>query len=261
MNKYKKTYLDKLKEFKKQGFKVDKVFFEIQLNQGGESMAGLFLDEIFKDIRTVDKKEAQLVVEFDEDADRAKFFEPKGRQIEPSFVTVFLGEFLKGAVVVEPRTSRIVWDLIDQVYLTRCWGAEIKSFMREHPRVSLGAETSGHYYFRDFYFIDDGLLAALIFLQVYDPERIKKWRQEYFISPEINFSVDNRQEILQRIERYYQTDPQTKIRKVDGLSVLFPDWRFNLRPSKTEPVLRLNLEADSQELKEKKIKEVSQKIK
>jgi len=251
---YKKTYIKKLKQFKTQPFKIKHVWFDTKVENVGESVAGQFISQVFPGI-TNKKQGARLIIRFDGDGDRVMFFNQNNKQINSSFVTLLLGKFLTGGVVVEPRTSRAVWDNLKDVRLSKCWGGEIKSYMEKHKDVVLGAETSGHYYFRDFYNIDDGLLAVLIFLQAYNEKLLAKLEKNYFIIPETNFTFTSKakqNQVLHNLEKYFKDKNKVKINKLDGLSIDFPNWRFNIRPSKTEPVLRLNLEADNKQLMEEK---------
>jgi phosphomannomutase len=280
---FKSLYINKIKSFIKDSFKAKKVVLDV-----GKSTVSLFVDEVFKDSdleiikispnrgmnpkeeearawckEAVLKQRADLGIIWDGDGDRVYFLDRKGRVIEPSFVSVMMGRYLRGPIAVDVRSSRVVKDKLEDVRVIKPWHTEIKFYLRQHPEVVFGAETSGHYIFRDFYLIDDGLLAAIIFLQAFDEEELKKMRENYFIIEEKNFSVgsqNQQKEILQNLQEIYQ-DQGGQIIKIDGLTVEFPDWRFNLRASQTEPVLRLNLEANSEKLMKEKEEEVSSLIK
>ena len=152
--------------------------------------------------------------------------------------------------------------------MTKTWHPEIKFAMKENPEIIFGSETSGHFIFKNFYCIDDGILASIYFLKTLSAEKkkldeiLKELKNRYFITEEKNFPIPNREralEILINLEKYYQKE-KGKISKIDGLSVKFPGWRFNLRPSETELLLRLNLEANSKTLMEEKEKEVTELI-
>jgi phosphomannomutase len=125
--------------------------------------------------------------------------------------------------------------------------AFIKKRMRDE-NAAFGGEVSGHYYFRDNWYADNGMIPALLMLELIGRERrklselLQPLRDRYFISGEINSTVSDVAAALARIEARHR---EAKISRLDGLSVDYPDWHFNVRPSNTEPLLRLNLEAGS----------------
>jgi len=134
----------------------------------------------------------------------------------------------------------------------------MKKRMEETGAVFAG-EVSGHYYFRDFFKVDSGILTALVMLAYLSHQDQKLsdilsvLRAQYLISGEINSRVPNAQEILRRIKEKYSDG---KISEMDGVSIDYDDWHFNIRPSNTEPLLRLNLEAKTKDLMEQKRDEV-----
>ncbi len=227
---------------------------------------------------TIREEGADMGFMWDGDSDRFYVLDNEGEVIDPSFVSAIIGRYLvsrsgQKKVVVSITTSRVVKDEIKEakgeVLVTKVWHVEIKKAMRETKGAIFGSETSGHYIFKDFYYIDDGILAAIYFLNALSAdERSLEWilkglREKYFIIEEINFSLPNQEiggEVLVEIKNHYQ-EINGEISKLDGLSVEFPDWRFNLRSSKSEPLLRLNLEANSEELMEEKLKEIVELIK
>ena len=117
--------------------------------------------------------------------------------------------------------------------------------MREEEAV-FGGEVSGHYYFRDFWCADSGTIPALLMLELLSvdgrslAELMSEFRSRYFISGEINSEVDDPEAKMAKIAERYADGEQTTL---DGISVDYPDWHFNVRPSNTEPLLRLNLES------------------
>jgi len=170
------------------------------------------------------------------------------------FVTALLSEafLLKepGATIIyDVRASWAVKDTVERLggraVMNRVGHAFIKKRMREENAV-FGGEISGHFYFRQNYFADNGMIPALLILELMSKKGVKlsqllaPLRQKYFISGEINSSVDDVTAVLKRLERRYADG---RIYKLDGLSVEYADWHFNVRPSNTEPLLRLNLEA------------------
>jgi phosphomannomutase len=135
--------------------------------------------------------------------------------------------------------------------------AHIKKTMREHQAI-FGGEVSGHYYFKDNQFMDNGMIPALLVLEILSQsgktlsETISALG-DYYVSGEINSDVKNKQAVLDQLKDTYQDGQQDFL---DGISVDYPDWRFNVRPSGTEDVIRLNLEANSLSLMKKKRDEV-----
>lgn len=223
-------------------------------------------------------EKADLGFIFDGDADRVYALDREGMVIDPNLVSALISRYLinvsqKKKVLVEVRTSRVVNDFIEKiggrVEVSPCWTIPIKLKMREDSEFIFGSETSGHYVFADFYRTDDGILGMLDFLQAISVEEktvdeiIDDFQKRYFIIEETNFEVKNGQqakEILAVLENKYK-EQGGKILKIDGLSVQFPDWWFNLRASETEPLIRLNLEAKTKELMEAKKEELTKFIK
>ena len=132
--------------------------------------------------------------------------------------------------------------------MNRVGHAFFKKRMRDEA-ATFGGEVSGHFYFRENWFADNGMIPALLMLERLGREGrplseiVAPLRARYHISGEINSRVDDVERALARISERYADAPQERL---DGLSVEFPDWHFNVRPSNTEPLLRLNLEAGSQ---------------
>ena len=123
-----------------------------------------------------------------------------------------------------------------------------------------GGEVTGHYYFKDFHFVDSGILPSLILVEMLSElscslsTALTKLENTYFISGEINMPIKDASQVyakLQQLEALFKH--QAKIEKLDGLSVIFENWHFNVRPSNTEPLIRLNLEATSKPLLEEKL--------
>ncbi len=137
--------------------------------------------------------------------------------------------------------------------------AFIKARMRKEDAVFAG-EVSGHYYFRDFYYCDTGIVPALVLLELISrrgrtlSELLAPFRERYFISGEINSTVEDVPLKLQELKERF--GPDASVSHLDGISFEFADWHFNVRPSNTEPLLRLNLEALSEEEMERRRDEV-----
>ena len=130
-------------------------------------------------------------------------------------------------------------------YINRVGHAFFKRAMRDHD-AAFGGEVSGHYYFRDFWCADSGTIPALLVLELLSIERrslselVGAFRERYFISGEINSEVSDQDAKMQEIAERYS---DAEISWLDGVSVDYPEWHFNVRPSNTEPLLRLNLES------------------
>lgn len=216
---------------------------------------------------------ADLGIIWDGDSDRLYLVDHEGNHISPHFISALIGQYLipksKGNKMTrEVRTSDVVKDLVEEaggkVLTIKSWHTEIKYKMEEDPDIVFGSEISGHYVFRDFYAIDDGVLATLMFLSAISAkdrplkEILSDLRSKYFIIDELNFSVTgNANEIFDSLLEKYKDGEQLLI---DGIRVSYPDWFFNLRASKTEPFIRLNLSANSRKLMEEKTKEISNMI-
>jgi phosphomannomutase len=201
---------------------------------------------------------AQIGMAWDGDADRCFFVDDTGQFVPGDFVTALLGEsfvrkFPGSKVVYDVRASRAVRDRVQAAggvaLMNRVGHAFIKKRMRDENAV-FGGEVSGHFYFRDNWYADNGMIPALLVLEMLGREGRKlsellaPLRSRYFITGEINSKVADVAGALRRLEERYR---DAEITKMDGVSVDYADWHFNVRPSNTEPLLRLNLEASSEE--------------
>jgi phosphomannomutase len=198
---------------------------------------------------------ADLGLAFDGDADRCFLVDEKGRLVSPSTLTALIAarELAKepGATVIHNLiTSRAVPELITELggvpVRTRVGHSYIKATMAETDAV-FGGEHSGHFYFRDFWRADSGMLAALHALAALaETERslseLLGAHERYVVSGEINSTVDDQAAVMAEIERRYADHDAVTTDHLDGLTVTHPDWWFNVRPSNTEPLLRLNAE-------------------
>jgi phosphomannomutase len=205
-------------------------------------------------IEKVRETGADLGIAWDGDADRCFFIDDTGEFVAGDFLAALLGESIvrkePGALVLyDVRASRAVRDVVDRAggraEVNRVGHAFFKTRMRE-TGAAFGGEVSGHYYFRDFYCADSGAIPALLILELLSVEQTKlsgllePLRSEYFISGEINTEVADQDARLREIEERYSDG---EIGRLDGISVDYGDWHFNVRPSNTEPLLRLNLES------------------
>jgi phosphomannomutase len=219
-------------------------------------------------IAKVKEEKSDLGIAFDGDADRCFFVDETGEFAPGDFVTALFAEtFLAkepGAkIIYDVRASWAVPHTIEQAggtaLMNRVGHAFIKHRMRETGAV-FGGEVSGHYYFRDFSRADSGIIPALLMLEYVSKqgkplsEILRPYREHYFITGEINTRVSDVAAKLEELEKHFSA--QGKVTHLDGLSVDADDWHFNVRPSNTEPLLRLNLEALSPDLMEKKRDEV-----
>jgi phosphomannomutase len=197
---------------------------------------------------------AELGIAWDGDADRCFFIDASGEFCDGDFVCALLARSVlrksAGATILyDPRSSRAVPDLVAAEGglsdLSRVGHAFFKARMRE-TGAAFGGEVSGHYYFRDFWNADSGTIPALLVLELLSldgrglAELMEEFRSKYFISGEINSEVADPAAKLVEIEERYADGELTKL---DGVSVDYPEWHFNVRPSNTEPLLRLNLES------------------
>ena len=199
---------------------------------------------------------AEIGIAWDGDADRCFFIDEDGEFVSGDFVTALLAHafMLKepGATVVyDLRASYAVKDMATEyggkAVMNRVGHAFFKGRMRELNAV-FGGEVTGHYYFRENFYCDNGFIPALLILELMSKKNqslkqlLEPLRAKYFISGEINTKVPTMDVVgakLAAIESHYK---DAKISKLDGVSVEYPDWHFNVRPSNTEPLLRLNLE-------------------
>jgi phosphomannomutase len=221
-------------------------------------------------IDAVIKNKADFGIAWDGDFDRCFFFDESGNFIEGYYIVGLLAEtFLKkkpGAKII--HDPRLTWNTIDIV--SRNGGVAIQSktghaFIKERMRAEdaiYGGEMSAHHYFKDFAYCDSGMIPWLLIAELVSTtgrslsQLVSECMAAYPASGEINNTVDNPAELLQRIESIYSS-AAISIDHVDGLSVEYGDWRFNLRMSNTEPVVRLNVESrNNVELMQKKTKEL-----
>jgi phosphomannomutase len=233
--------------------------------------ANPLIEENRRDItERVIAEKADIGIAWDGDADRCFFIDRDGEFIAGDFVTALLAEaFLRkesgAGVVYDLRASYAVKDTIarfgGRALMNRVGHAFFKKRMREE-NAAFGGEVTGHYYFRDNFYADNGFIPALLILELMSHkgqalhQLLEPLRAKYFISGEINTKVKSMallQEKLDGLEARYQHE---HMYKMDGISVEAADWHFNVRASNTEPLIRLNLEATSQALMEAKRDEV-----
>ena len=203
---------------------------------------------------TVVAEGADLGIAWDGDADRCFFIDSEGTFVDGDFLTALLAESLLskkggGQILYDVRASRAVADVVAAAggtsEVNRVGHAFFKAKMRKTGAI-FGGEVSGHYYFKDFFCADSGTIPAMLVLELLSErettmvELMEGFRSKYFISGEINSEVDDPAAKMAEIEAAH---PDAEITHLDGVSIDYPDWHFNVRPSNTEPLLRLNLES------------------
>jgi phosphomannomutase len=219
-------------------------------------------------VRTTLEEHADLGVAYDGDADRCFFVDDTGEFVPGDFVTALLAESILekepgGKVIYDVRASWAVPETIERAggvpLLNRVGHAFFKHRMREEGAL-FGGEVSAHYYFRDFSQADSGVVPFLLMVELLSKRAqplsvlLRPYRERYFLTGEINTPVTDVAVKLQELKE--QFGPGGRVSHLDGVSIDADDWHMNVRPSNTEPLLRLNLEARSQELMERKRDEV-----
>jgi phosphomannomutase len=200
------------------------------------------------------RQRADLGIAWDGDADRCFFIDESGSFVDGDFLTALLADSMlskqPGATILyDVRASHAVPDTVERAggraLMNRVGHAFFKTRMREE-HAAFGGEVSGHYYFHDFYCADSGTIPALLILELLSAHRTKMsgllepYRSRYFISGEINSEVTDQAAKLEELSERYADGHEYWL---DGLSVEYEDWHFNVRPSNTEPLLRLCLES------------------
>ncbi len=261
-------------------------------------MAGLFTDELFPNASKINKEpdgnfpahepnplevenqehiksevlknKSDIGIIFDGDADRVMFIDEKGNFVSPDLIIAVLGHYFlkdkskKYRVVQDIRTSKAVGEYLERfnVEMTiwkvgRAFGA---SKLKEIDAI-YGGELAGHYYFKDFYYSDSGLLAAVLVLNIVDEFRKQGISfsslisniSPYWNTGEVNFKIEDKLGAMNAVRNYFQdTESPDRYLDFDGYRLDFPDWWFNIRPSNTEPYLRFLAEAKSEKLLKEK---------
>lgn len=222
----------------------------------------------------VRETKADIGVIFDGDADRVMFVDEKGDFIAPDLMIAVLGHYFleekhyTGKVIQDIRTSKSVAE-----YIAKLGGEmEIWRVGRAYAALKLreidgafGGEFAGHYYFRDFFYSDSAMIASQVLLHVFSDMKkkgisvsqlIAKIKQ-YANSGEINFTIEQKKEAMEAVKEHFcAIESPTKILDFDGYRVEFADWWFNIRPSNTEPYLRLLMEARTEAMLQEKLEEM-----
>ncbi len=219
------------------------------------------------------EKGSDLGLIFDGDGDRVMFLDEKGNFISPDLIIALLAEYYidqdKGKdVLYDIRTSWSVKEHIEklggQTHMWKVGHSYAKLKLREIDGVC-GGELAGHYYYKDFFYCDSGMLTALVVLNVVS--RLKKEGKtiseyiaeldKYASSGEINFKIKNKAEVMEKLKDYFVNKKEpVNFYDFDGYRLEYKDWWFNVRPSNTEPYLRLVVEAKNKELLDQKVEEI-----
>jgi len=251
--------------FERLPFKVEKLYFEPDGNFPNH-LPSPIEPENTKDLRElVVRKNYDFGVAFDGDADRMFIVDEKGNLVGGDMITAMvarkmLQRFPGSAIVYNLICSKTVPETIEKYggkpIRSRVGHAFIKPLMRKHNAV-FGGEHSGHFYFRDHWYADSGLIAFLVVAELLSelekrPSEVVAEMDHYYRTGEINIKVADRHRTLERVAEIVQKETGAQPDRTDGITFDFGDWWFNLRPSNTEPLIRLNLEANSPELRDEK---------
>jgi len=254
---------------------VDRMYFNPDGNYPNHVPNPMEEENVAEIKKRVVETNADLGIAIDGDADRAFFIDKKGRKPDG----VYIGVLLAKSIIKENSTGenkkiihdpRITWPFINEA---KNLGAETIQCVAGHSffkqkmadeQALFGAEASSHFYYKNFYNCDSGMITIARILNMcfegFDlTEELDYLFEKYPNSGEVNYRVENSIGLINKIEKYYEKEG-AKIEKLDGLSVEFEDWRFNLRTSNTQPLLRLNLEAKTKSLVVEKFLEVEKMI-
>jgi phosphomannomutase len=216
------------------------------------------------EVKEIQKLRLDFGVAFDGDGDRAFLVDETGRVVPGHIMSAFLAKYFlqhnPGAnIIYDARNSRLVVDVITEngghAIKSRVGHSFIKQAMRDN-NAPFGGEFSGHFYFRDNYFADSGLIGALVAIQVLSESKktlsglVHDYAKRYARSDELNFKVEDKEGMLHKLEIMFKDG---KSDHFDGLTVNYPEWWFNARASNTEPYLRLNVEATTPEVLQEKL--------
>jgi phosphomannomutase len=225
-------------------------------------------DENVKDLKEeLKNNKYDFGVAFDTDADRIFFFEPNGERIDSGIIASILAEnYLKkdkkarfvGSENISKTFSDAVKENKGEYFKSRVGHVFLKEVMREH-NATFGAELSGHFYFKDFYFADSGIFTLVQILKIMAETKksiteLTENYKNYYRSGELNFKVKDKDKALLEIKNFYK---EAELSEQDGITLSFPNFWLNIRASNTEPLLRVNIEADTKELLDENIKHIN----
>lgn len=209
---------------------------------------------------------------WDSDADRVFFFDETGRFLSGYFTTAVLAEYMLkrypgSKIIMDMKQNWAIIDTIKRsggVPLTNRTGHSLYKERMIKEDAVFGGEVSAHYFFKDYFYLDNGLIPLLLILDILSSsgkkmsEIYQPYFEKYFAIDETNIKVKDVDAVLRAVKQKYSGG---KLLEIDGVSVDYPEWRFNLRPSNTEPLVRLNLEAKTSGIMNEKLKEISKFIK
>ncbi|NCN53194.1 hypothetical protein GW950_01890 [Candidatus Wolfebacteria bacterium] len=244
------------------GTKIEKIIINGKVDgnfpaHGPNPMLAGALNQLKK---SVIKNKADLGIAFDGDGDRAFFVDDIGRSISSDEGGYILMQVFDPPYIVGAVSSKLLKNN-KKTYISKIGHTYQKELMRK-KKANLGAEHSGHYFFKEFFYADSGILAGIevINFVLGLDKNLSDWLDtipKYYRSGEINFKVDDKKKILKKVENKYR---KAKKSKLDGLTLEFNWGWFNLRPSNTENLLRLNMEAKNKKDLNKKLREVKKII-
>ncbi|NOZ48372.1 MAG: phosphomannomutase/phosphoglucomutase [Chlorobi bacterium] len=254
------------------GTKPDYIFDELDGNFPNHDPNPLIIKNVEALQNLVIENKYDLGIIFDGDADRVMFVDENGEFVSPDLIIGLMAHYFlinkKGNVLQDIRTSKAVGEYIQKfgstMHTWRVGRAYATLKLREINGI-YGGELAGHYYFRDFYYSDSGILAALIVLNVL--AKMKKQNKtfsqliaeikSYFNSGEINYKIEKKLDAMNALKEFFEKEEKpTAFYDFDGYRLEFKDWWFNVRPSNTEPYLRFLAEANDELLLKNKLKEV-----
>lgn len=247
---------------------VTKLYFELNGDFPNRNPNPQEKNSLNKLSETVKQQNAGLGAAYDADCDRIVFADEKGQIIAPDILLAILAQAIptrkKETIVYELTCSKTVPETIKNlnhtIAISKVGHTFVQQTMQKHKAI-LGGERSGHYFFRDNYFADSGDITLMLILS-YLSKTNKKLSQitaqlkKYYDAQETIFT-ENKQDIVKKIAQQFSGG---KITKLDGITIEFPDWWFNIRPSNTEPLVRVTVEANSQALLNSKMKELMQTV-
>ncbi|MBZ1356511.1 MAG: phosphomannomutase/phosphoglucomutase [Candidatus Nealsonbacteria bacterium] len=222
-------------------------------------------------VEFIKKSNVDIGVAWDADADRVFFCTGSGKFIEPYYTNaILIKQILEknggGKIIYDPR---YIWALVDaakeaggEAIMERVGHSFIKARMKEEDAIFSG-ESSGHTYFRDFWYADSGIIPLLMILEIISSgqsfeELLKPLFSKYFISGEINTKVDDKERVFKELKEKYSDG---EFSEIDGLCIEFDSWRASIRASNTEPLMRVNVEGKTQEIVDQKKEEIMQILK
>jgi phosphomannomutase len=255
--------------FESVGIKYIPLSFNLNGNFPDHGPNPLLKGSLEKLKKSVKKEKAAFGVAFDSDADRAVFVDDLGKELAPEMVLIMLAKAIvkskKDIVFYDLTSSRIVKEQLSKFcvpVMTKVGQVFIKEKMKQEKAI-LAGEVSGHYTFRDSFYSDSGLLACIVLMNfvLSEKKKISAFEKKIKQYPGIteNITVKNKENAINIIEKHYQD--AEKVLYIDGLSVDYKDWRFNIRPSNTEPLIRLRIEAKTKNMLTKEVKKIKSLLK